>query len=104
MKKGMILVAKKTVVMRGSNALTKGKEYKVKTVRKDMHDLSIIDDQKDEHWFDFDDVENFFATPQTDDFEEFFSFMVETHGLILTNGEMWDILHEIEKLQEKLKA
>jgi hypothetical protein len=43
-------------------------------------------------------------TPETDTFQEFFSFMVETHGLILTNGEMWDILNEIEKLQEKLKS
>jgi hypothetical protein len=40
----------------------------------------------------------------SDPFQEFFSFMSQTHGLILTNGEMWDILHEIEKLQEKLKA
>jgi hypothetical protein len=42
--------------------------------------------------------------PETDPFQDFFSFMHQTHGLILTNGEMWDILNEIEKLQEKLKA
>ena len=104
MKKGMILVAKDPCVMEISNvcALTVGKEYSVVDLGK--RKFCVIDDQKDIHWFGFDRLDEFFDVPETDPFQDFFSFMHQTHGLILTNGEMWDILHEIEKLQEKLKV
>jgi hypothetical protein len=103
MKKGMILVAKDPCVMNlsGSKSLTVGKGYKVGGVNTNTREFNIIDDQDDVHWFDFDLIDKYF---ESDPFQEFFSFMHREHGLILTNGEMWDILHEIEKLQEKLKA
>jgi hypothetical protein len=104
MKKGMILVAKKTVKINRLNLLTKGKAYPVEQVSKETKNLNIIDDQKRVHWFDFDRLDEFFTIEKPCDFQEFFSFMSYTHGLILTNGQMWDILHEIEKLQEKLKV
>jgi hypothetical protein len=104
MKRGMILVAKKDVLIGGSNALTISKAYPVEQVSNETKNLNIIDDQQRVHWFDFDRLDEFFTIEKPCDFQEFFSFMSQTHGLILTNGEMWDILHEIEKLQEKLKV
>jgi hypothetical protein len=106
MKKGIILVAKDPCVMNlsGEKTLTIGKKYKVIDVNDFFKEVCIIDDCRDRHWFDMTTLNEFFETPETDPFQEFFSFMHQTHGLILTNGEMWDILHEIEKLQEKLKA
>lgn len=104
MKKGMILVAKDTLVMSGTNALTRGKEYPIKNVRKDMNDFCIIDDQEDVRWFDFDGLDDFFTIDEPCDFQELFSFMSQTHGLILTQDEMWEIVAQVEKLQEKLKA
>jgi hypothetical protein len=104
MKKGMILVAKDPCFMEMSNvcALTVGKEYRV--VDCDKRDFCVIDDQKVRHWFSFYLWNTFFDIPESEPFQEFFSFMHQTHGIILTNGEMWDILHEIEKLQEKMKS
>jgi len=104
MKKGIILVAKDPCFMKIKNAgvLTVGKEYSV--VDFDNIEFCVIDDQKVPRWFYFELLNVFFDIPQSDPFQEFFSFMHQTHGLILTNGEMWDILHEAEKLQEKLKV
>jgi hypothetical protein len=106
MKKGMILVAKDPCVMDVSQkeTLTVGNAYTVKFVNRKGNELGVIDDDGYVHWFDFDVLSEFFDIPETDPFQEFFSFMHKTHGLILPNGEMWDILNEIEKLQEKLKA
>lgn len=40
---------------------------------------------------------------QTEDvFQDFFSFMSREHNIILTQTEIFDILHEANKLQSKL--
>jgi hypothetical protein len=105
MKKGMILVAKDPCKMsNGVNALLVGKEYRAMDVYDELDRIYIQSEISNFHSFHFDEIDKYFDTPETDPFQEFFSFMHYTHGLILTNGEMWDILHEIEKLQEKLKA
>lgn len=38
-----------------------------------------------------------------DKYQEFFNFMNQEHGLILTISEMDEILHESQKLIKKLK-
>jgi len=106
MKKGMILVAKDPCLMQNfkKEALVVGKEYPILEVHGDS--IVINSEFTSKHWFSFDIIGHFFHidTPETDPFQEFFSFMSQTHGLILTNGEMWDIVNEVEKLKEKLKS
>jgi hypothetical protein len=103
MKKGMILVAKKKASNLYKMAFTIQKEYEVIRVIERFKQVLIIDDFGKKCNIHFDLVSDYFDIPETDPFQEFFSFMHQEHGLILTNGQMWDILNEIEKLQEKLK-
>lgn len=39
---------------------------------------------------------------QADVFQEFFNFMLQEHDLILTNTQIFEILHEANKLEDKL--
>ena len=42
-------------------------------------------------------------TEWTELYDEFWDFMKQEHGLTLTDSEMYEILLEVGKLQEKLK-
>jgi hypothetical protein len=105
MKKGMILVTKDPFVMSsGVNALVVGKEYRALDVYEELDRIYIQSEVSNFHLFHFEEIEKYFDILENDPFQELFSFMLQTHGIILTQDEMWEIVAQVEKLQEKLKV